>query len=295
MSLLILFLRLCKINLIRFLRWGYNFWQLSKVECIQRQILNFPIVIRQNGGKLKLNGKNDLGQNSLIYLSSKTVNVCLRGNVQIGEEVSLFCHSNLDIASNVSFGKGSSLNLKGSPLIIREGFYLGELTKMTIMGHLKMEQNFKVGSNTYIAIHGHWEVKEGASIASGVNIGAREPLHAGNLFLGIESQIGPNTIVDLCDDVYLADGAIVGPNCVIYTHNHDYKQANGKALGKADVITAPVYIGQNSWIGTNVIILPGVTIGDNVVVAAGSVVTKSIPANCLVGGVPAKVIKELDS
>lgn len=56
--------------------------------------------------------------------------------------------------------------------------------------------------------------------------------------------------------------------------------------------TKPIHIGNHVWIGTNAVILKGVNIGDNVVVAAGAVVTKDVPSNCLVGGVPAKVIKK---
>lgn len=58
-------------------------------------------------------------------------------------------------------------------------------------------------------------------------------------------------------------------------------------------VATPVTIGNDVWIGGNVTILPGVTIGDRAVIAAGAVVTKDIPANTVAGGVPAKVIKEL--
>nr|WP_324248840.1 DapH/DapD/GlmU-related protein [Streptococcus macedonicus] len=60
-------------------------------------------------------------------------------------------------------------------------------------------------------------------------------------------------------------------------------------------IAKPVTIGNDVWIGGNVTILPGVTIGNNVVVAAGAVVTKDIPDNCVVAGVPAKMIKTIDN
>ena len=58
-------------------------------------------------------------------------------------------------------------------------------------------------------------------------------------------------------------------------------------------IAKPVTIGNDVWIGANCTILPGVNIGNNVVIAAGAVVTKDVPDNCVVGGVPAKVIKEI--
>ena len=60
-------------------------------------------------------------------------------------------------------------------------------------------------------------------------------------------------------------------------------------------IAKPVKIGNDVWIGGNVTILPGVTIGNNVVVAAGAVVTKDVPDNCVVGGVPARVIKAIEN
>ena len=57
----------------------------------------------------------------------------------------------------------------------------------------------------------------------------------------------------------------------------------------------PVHVGNNVWFGAGCIVLPGVTIGDNAVVAAGAVVTKDVPANVVVAGVPAKVLKEIDA
>ena len=61
---------------------------------------------------------------------------------------------------------------------------------------------------------------------------------------------------------------------------------------RADMIPKPIHIGKRVWIGSGAIILPGVNIGDNSVIAAGSVVTKDVPENCLYGGNPAKFIKK---
>ena len=85
---------------------------------------------------------------------------------------------------------------------------------------------------------------------------------------------------------------MIGPNTLITTVNHPLTP-----MGRRNHIgiAKPVTIGDDVRIGGNVTILPGVTIGNNVVVAAGAVVTKDIPDNTLVGGVPAKKIKDIDN
>lgn len=91
--------------------------------------------------------------------------------------------------------------------------------------------------------------------------------------------------------VKIGDNAFIAPNVGIYTAGHplDVKQRND-GLEYA----YPVTIGNNVWIGAAVTILPGVTIGDNTVIAAGSVVTKDIPSNCVAAGNPAKVKKYIE-
>lgn len=79
----------------------------------------------------------------------------------------------------------------------------------------------------------------------------------------------------------------LGPNTLITTTDHDYHNA-------LDVRYKPVVIGQGVWIGSNVTILPGVTIGDQAVIGAGAVVNKDIPPRAIAVGVPARVIKMID-
>ena len=97
------------------------------------------------------------------------------------------------------------------------------------------------------------------------------------------------TILDILE-VRCGNDVWIGPNTLITTIGHPLNPAGRrKHLGTAK----PVTIGNDVWIGGNVTILPGVNIGNNVVVAAGAVVTKDVPDNSLVGGIPAKLIKEL--
>ena len=90
--------------------------------------------------------------------------------------------------------------------------------------------------------------------------------------------------------ITIGDGTMIGMNVTIATLNH------GLPLETRNITyPSPVIIGENVWIGSNATILPGVTIGDNSVVAAGAVVTKDVPENTVVAGVPAKVIKKINN
>ena len=96
---------------------------------------------------------------------------------------------------------------------------------------------------------------------------------------------------------------VIGPVCIgnnvnlaqgitVTALNHNFKDAT-RRIDEQGISTKPVVISDDVWIGANAVILPGVTIGRHVVVAAGAVVTKDVPDNCVVGGVPTKVIKQL--
>ena len=90
--------------------------------------------------------------------------------------------------------------------------------------------------------------------------------------------------------ISIGDGSMIGMNVTIATLNH------GLALETRNTTyPSPVVIGENVWIGSNATILPGVTIGDNSVVAAGAVVTKDVPKNTVVAGVPAKAVKKINN
>ncbi|MBM7687632.1 chorismate mutase [Enterococcus ureilyticus] len=112
-----------------------------------------------------------------------------------------------------------------------------------------------------------------------------------NIHVGKNFYANFNSIfLDICP-ITIGDNCMFGPNAQLYaaTHPlHPVKRNSGLEFGK------PITIGDNVWLGGGVIVTPGVTLGNNVVVAAGAVVTKSFPDNCVIGGNPAKIIKEIE-
>lgn len=86
--------------------------------------------------------------------------------------------------------------------------------------------------------------------------------------------------------ITLEDQVLIGPKVNLVTENHPLDPVNRRAL-----VCKPIIIRRNAWIGAAATVLPGVTIGENAVVAAGAVVTTNVPANVVVAGVPAKIVK----
>lgn len=88
--------------------------------------------------------------------------------------------------------------------------------------------------------------------------------------------------------ITIEDHVLIGPKVNLITENHPLNPADRRAL-----ICKPIIIKRNAWIGAGATILPGVTVGENAVVAAGAVVSKDVAANTVVGGIPAKYIKNI--
>lgn len=112
---------------------------------------------------------------------------------------------------------------------------------------------------------------------------------------GINIKLGKNVFINsgCCFQdhagIEIGDGTLIGHQVVIATINHAQDP-----LSRADMFPKPVKIGKNVWIGAHATILPGVTIGDNAIIAAGAVVTKDVEKNAVAGGVPAKKIKDIE-
>jgi len=112
----------------------------------------------------------------------------------------------------------------------------------------------------------------------------------GDVTIGDYTRIGIHCTV--IGPVCIGDHVNLAQGITVTALNHNYADSSRK-IDEQGISTKPVVIGDDVWIGANAVILPGVTIGRHVVVAAGAVVTKDIPDYSLVAGIPAKVIKEL--
>lgn len=111
-----------------------------------------------------------------------------------------------------------------------------------------------------------------------------------NVTIGKDFYANFNLVLLDCSLITFGDGVMIGPNCTFTTATHP----TDPLLRSSGVEFAyPITVGNDVWFGCNVVVLPGVEIGDGAVVGAGSVVTKSVPANTVVVGSPARVIKHL--
>ena len=121
------------------------------------------------------------------------------------------------------------------------------------------------------------------------------PLHSnwGGKHVHFGKGVYANFNLTLVDDthIYVGDYTMLGPNVVLATAGHPILP---ELRPLAYQYNMPVHIGKNCWLGAGVIVLPGVTIGDNSVIGAGSVVTKDIPANVVAVGNPCRVLREIN-
>lgn len=121
------------------------------------------------------------------------------------------------------------------------------------------------------------------------------PLHSnwGGRNVHFGKNVYANYNITLVDDthIYVGDNTMFGPNVVLATAGHPVLP---ELRAQVYQYNLPIHIGKNCWLGAGVIVLPGVTIGDNSVIGAGSVVTKDIPANVVAVGNPCKVLREIN-
>lgn len=142
--------------------------------------------------------------------------------------------------------------------------------------------------------------------AARVDVGAGSRLRRGcelkadrgaQVTIGRNVHLGPGTTISALADVRIGDDCLIAERVSIRDHDHGLAVPPGLDLDAPyharGYVAAPVVLGKNVWLGGGVTIVKGVTLGDNCVVGANAVVTKSFPANCVIAGVPARIVRML--
>lgn len=166
--------------------------------------------------------------------------------------------------TKICFGKNSKISIK-------EHLFLGSNENYTKSGIASI---INLNENAIMLVNGNTQIYYGADIL---------------LFKGATLEIGNSYINSNCR-IRVANKVTIGDNCAI-SHDFTVMDSNFHKLD-GQVCSASVTIGNHVWIGSRVTILPGVSIGDGAVIAAGSVVTQNVESKTLVAGVPARKIKE---
>ncbi|MCX6054731.1 MAG: acyltransferase [Chloroflexi bacterium] len=135
-----------------------------------------------------------------------------------------------------------------------------------------------------------FKIKKGSIFMGNVNFTGFGPIES-RLVVGENCVFNIGILINLGAEVTIGDNVAIGHEVLIMTDSHLIGSSENRA---AEFISKPVRIGSGAWIGARAIIQPGVTIGAGAVVAAGAVVSHDIPPNSFAGGVPAKVIRELE-
>ncbi|MBR5941692.1 MAG: maltose O-acetyltransferase [Neisseriaceae bacterium] len=181
------------------------------------------------------------------------------------------------------------------------------------MHHFPLNQLIPAGSDDFIAIHKI--VTENAPLIAKLSSTYLEQTEIRNILSQItQSEIDESLHINLpfyCDfgrhirigkevfintacvftdlgGIVIEDKVLIAPNVKIISVNHDINPQTRRGL-----ILSPVHIKKNAWIGAGATILPGVTIGENSIIAAGAVVNKNVPDNTIYGGIPAKLLKNI--
>lgn len=165
----------------------------------------------------------------------------------------------------------------------------------------KVGKNSAVGSHLQIRGMEHIEIGDNFTAGKGTTLQAwdsyEDQKFNPQIIIGNDVMLTDYVQISAINKVVLGDNLLVGQS--VYISDNAHGNADKTAIDIAPIkrpLTSkgPVIIGKNVWIGRGAVILSGVTVGDNAIIGANSVITKDVPANSVVGGVPAKIIRYLD-
>lgn len=160
--------------------------------------------------------------------------------------------------------------------------------------NIKSKKNFFVRGRTNVKKIKKIDLGKNVTLGYDARINFFNPNDDERLIIGNNTYICNRVTFLVGGDISIGENTLIASDVCIVSENHSIDLKDEKPYMFQKLICKPVNVGSNVWIGEKVMILPGVTIGDNCVIGAGSVVTKNIEKNCIVVGNPAKVIKKYD-
>lgn len=165
--------------------------------------------------------------------------------------------------------------------------------RISLAAHLKGTANLVVGYGAKV----HGEASLDASRGGGIVLGAGSTINrravlvggSGGVRLGDGVEINSLSFIDGSGGVDVGAGVLIGPGVKLISYQHLFEGTT--PIRRQQTIGAPIRIGNDAWIGANVVVLGGVTIGEGAVIGAGAVVSKDVPAWAIALGVPARVVR----
>lgn len=184
------------------------------------------------------------------------------------------------------FKKSAGLVFAGTSVKIRHGYQISAGKNLIIDDNVSINalstNGITIGDNVSIA-------RDSILFCTGVIA------HRGTgITIGDRTGIGARAFLAGQGGITIGNDVITGPNIQIFSENHNFDNLN-QTIKDQGVTKQAVVIGNDCWLGGGITILAGVTLGDGCVVAAGSVVNKSFPANSIIAGVPAKLVKSREA
>ena len=175
--------------------------------------------------------------------------------------------------------------------------FLGKGVRLQGLSQLQLGKIVQIGDHVFLSAFG----RNGMRIGNNVWIGSHSSLKVSfsfndqgdHIYIGNNVGIGEFAHLGGGGGLSIGDDCIIGPFLSCHPENHNFSDHRRK-IREQGTTRKGIVVGRNCWIGAKVSILDGVTIGDNCVIAAGAVVTKNMPANSIIGGVPARLIRGRD-
>jgi len=183
-------------------------------------------------------------------------------------------------------------------VLLRKKIFLGKNSIITNKKNIEFGKSVTIENNCIIDGYAQQRIK----IGDGSRIGAFSTLSCTShlSFYGVGLQMGSNSAVGKFTEFGAAGGIIIGNDVIMgsyisfHSENHNFKNTS-KLIREQGVTHNGIILGNNIWVGAKVAFLDGAVVGNNCVVAAGAVVTGKFPDNVIIGGVPAKILKTIET